>query len=67
MNKKIFKMRIVQLIFLSAAAASASCSNSPESVYERMLDKYEAGKGGNITLMAEKFLMVFFRDKSRSG
>lgn len=56
---KIFKMRIVQLIFLSAAVSSASCSNSPESVYERMLDKYEPGKSGNITLMAEKFLMAF--------
>ena len=59
MNIKNFKIRIVQLIIFSAVIAAASCSNSPESVYERMLDKYEPGKGGNITLMAEKFLMAF--------
>jgi len=59
MNMKIFKIRIAQLIVFSAVFITASCSNSPESVYERMLDKYEAGKGGNITLMAEKFLMAF--------
>jgi hypothetical protein len=36
-----------------------SCSNSPEAVYERMLDRYEAGKEGNIALMSEKFLLAF--------
>jgi hypothetical protein len=28
-----------------------------------MLDKYEGGKGGNISLMAEKFLMAFSEEK----
>lgn len=46
---------VTGLVIISAL----SCSNSPESVYERMLDKYQEGKGGNITLMAEKFLMAF--------
>ncbi len=36
-----------------------SCSNSSESMYNRMLNRYESGKEGNISLMAEKFLMAF--------
>lgn len=59
MNMKIFQKSFMKIMVLSAAAAVLSCSNSPESVYERMLDKYEPGRGGNITLMAEKFLMAF--------
>lgn len=57
----IIKLQIpVKLAVITALLFfSVSCSNSPESVYERMLDKYEDGKGGNITLMAEKFLMAF--------
>ena len=50
---------VIKLFILSMIIIFLSCSNSPESVYNRMLDKYEKGQSGNITLMAEKFLMAF--------
>lgn len=56
---KILKISITHLMIWVTAVFSVSCINSPESVYKRMLNKYAEGKGGNITLMAEKFLMAF--------
>lgn len=59
----MYTKSFIQLIrFLLLAALSfvpMSCLNSPESVYERMLDKYADKREGNITLMAEKFLIAF--------
>ena len=60
---KTYTRHLINVIFFAAVIFFASCSNSPESVYERMLDKYAEGKGGNITLMAEKFLMAFSDNK----
>jgi len=59
MNIKQIEKHILQLIIFTLLFFTVSCSNSPEAVYERMLDKYEKGKGGSISLMAEKFLMAF--------
>ena len=56
--RNFFNSVIKIIIFLSIIHA-LSCSNSPESVYKRMLNKYEKDKSGNISLMAEKFLMAF--------
>jgi hypothetical protein len=56
---KIYKRLAIQILIFTFITLSISCSNSPESVYKRMLDKYENGKNGNITLMAEKFLQAF--------
>jgi len=49
----------IPILITSLLLVISSCINSPESVYKRMLDKYEAGKEGNFSLMAEKFLMAF--------
>lgn len=46
-------------MIFSVSLIFVSCSNSPKAVYERMLNKYQEGKEGNITLIAEKFLMAF--------
>ncbi|PKL16789.1 MAG: hypothetical protein CVV49_14410 [Spirochaetae bacterium HGW-Spirochaetae-5] len=59
MNIIKFKMTILLLLISASLFYSFSCSNSPEAVYERMLDKYDDGKGGNISLLSEKFLMAF--------
>jgi hypothetical protein len=63
-NNKIHDMKIflkyTSILFMfSSAVFITSCSNSPESVYKRMLNKYEKEKTGNISMMAEKFLMAF--------
>ena len=63
MNMKNNKHLIVTLTISAVIVLSVSCSNSSEAVYERMLSKYESGKEGNITLMAEKFLMAFSDNK----
>ncbi len=54
------------LLLLIFPLISFSCINSPQSVYERMLDKYAEGKEGNISLMAEKFLMAFAESTLKS-
>ncbi len=59
---KINEKFIILITIIAAVLFTASC-NSPESVYERMLGKYEDGKGGNISLMAEKFLMAYSDNK----
>lgn len=63
MYKKIFEHFKIKILVLTVTIMTASCFNSPESVYERMLDKYEDGNNGNITLMAEKFLIAFSKIK----
>ncbi len=62
MNMKNYKNSVIMIILLISAGITTSC-NSPESVYERMLSKYENGKAGNMTLMAEKFLMAYSENK----
>jgi hypothetical protein len=59
MNLIKFKMTAFLLLISALLFYSFSCSNSPEAVYERMLDKYDDGKEGNISLLSEKFLMAF--------
>jgi len=50
---------LIKLFIVPLIVFVTSCSNSPESVYKRMLNKFEKGKSGNISLMTEKFLMAF--------
>jgi len=59
MNMKKCRNHVILLTIYTAAMFFVSCSNSAESAYERMLGRYQKGKEGNITLMAEKFLMAF--------
>jgi len=56
---KNYKIITEKILIAAVLFVTTACSNSPESVYERMLSKYADGKGGNITLLAEKFLMAY--------
>ncbi|MCL1864812.1 MAG: hypothetical protein FWF73_03270 [Spirochaetes bacterium] len=60
---KIIKKTIAVLIAVIILLIGLSCLNSPKSVYERMLRKYDAEKGDdksdNITQITNMFLIAF--------
>ena len=56
---KIIKITIAIIIAVTFLIIGLFCSNSPKSVYERTLKKYDAEKGDSITQITEMFLMAF--------